>query len=69
MALFTWRQRATVYGTNLAVIGTAAFLGWVVDTFVLHQNRYWATIACTLLSFPLALWLTVRRVRSSIKPT
>ena len=67
MRIFTWKQRAIVYLTNLFVIGTGSLLGAVVDIFLIKNGRYWGTAGGALLAFPFALWVTVALVRASIK--
>lgn len=67
MQVFTWRQRGIVYSTNLLIIGLGAALGVLVDIFLVKNGRYWAAAVGAILSLPIALWLTIRFIRHSIK--
>jgi hypothetical protein len=69
MSIFSWRRRAVVYLTNLVVIGTGALLGYGIDTFLIKDGRHLGVIGGTLLSFPVAMVLTVYFVRASFKKT
>lgn len=64
--VFTWRQRRIVYSTNLAVIGAAALVGVAVDVLIIENEKYIATAFAAVISLPIAMWLTIRRIRKCL---
>lgn len=67
MRIFTWKQRAIVYLTNLFVIGTGSLLGAIVDIFLIKNGRYWGTAGGAVLAFPFAIWVTIAVIKAHIR--
>ncbi len=63
--IFTWRQRWVVYSTNAMIVPVFALIGFGLDRWL--GTKPWLLVIGTVGSFPLALAVTLYRLKKELK--